>query len=235
MDTNDFLNSSPVYFPLDLGVLHERISAIKDELDHLGSECWFYDKYRKVEMCSIYSGGGAKNSKKELWSNKNLELKWTENADKTPALKAFLEEKIFEIIKPMGRVTILKTAPGNIMNEHYDCAEDELNKYKPKLRVVVSGEIEGLYFCGESEKVYIPKDFNTYVIDGASAHGMKNVSSEYKYTICIGAPWEGEYTEKGEELLRESIEKYKDIIIFKEQLGQKIKRVDFQNYQEEAY
>jgi hypothetical protein len=202
---NFWQEDKPVYFPLEIVDLADYKSDLELEFSRLPAEFWFNDSYRQCQMSMIYSNDGTWQSKKDIFRARSSILDWTEVSAATPLLKKFLMSSIFPLLGKMGRVTIIKTGPGRAMNAHYDCAESDIKEYRPKIRFVVSGENDSLYFCKEDgKKVHVSSEFDSYVIDGTRAHGMINRSNKIKYTICIGSPWNGELSIKGQKLFENS-------------------------------
>ena len=217
------------YLPLEIQLSETDLRTWKKELDDLDQSCWFYDSYRDVEMVCLYSGNGEYKTKELIYENRKKSLEWTEASVKTPLLSTFLKTKIEHLFDPMGRITIIKTEPSQSIKEHMDCSQAEAEEYHAKFRIVISGDVGGLYFLSENGRKHVPDTHHTYVIDGSRAHGMFNNSKEVKYTLCIGSPWLGKYTEEGNRLIKRSLEVNKKDIILRKDLGLNRSKVEYQN------
>ncbi len=126
---------------------------------------------------------------------------WSEAGKNTPRLQRYLEKEIFPLLPSEARVFILRTEPGKSLAPHIDTSPDEMGSMQEKLRVALSGKIDGLYFFDEHfEKVYVLNKYRVYVLDGGHAHAVES-SPEEKMTICIGSPWRGPLSEFGEHKL----------------------------------
>lgn len=130
--------------------------------------------------------GGASRQDVNVQSEK-VNYKWTET---TPsALIEYFEKYIWDWVKPMSRVMILKTKPGARNREHIDCSPKAFNEKQLKLRIVLQSETNGLYFTTNQNSIYAPTTERPYLIDGSWPHDMANESDSEKYTICLSAPW----------------------------------------------
>ncbi len=223
------LVARPAFLPLAISFDSEKLVTIKEELDALSTQDWFWDEYRQTHMCCLYSGGGETSTKQEVFRNRKRPLQWTTIIDRLPSLMPFVVSTIQPLFQNMGRVTIIKTPPGGCLKDHIDCSRSLQSEYHPKYRFVISGDIAGLYFLSQHGRKNIPSIFNSYVIDGSRSHGMVNSSSSTKYTVCIGSPWQGDLSVEGVSCLRDSLEKYKEFIISRPSLGQFENQVQFQN------
>ena len=209
----------PVYFPIRIAGFGDVKEGVAQELDQLPTDCWFYDSYRNCHMAMIYTDGGRYEGKSAVHQSKGQRLQWTTVSNFTPAMKSLLKEKIFPLLDVLGRVTILRTAPGVSLEEHVDCSPDEREHYKPKFRMVLKGKNESLYFLNNNKKrVYVSPEHDSYIIDGSRVHGMENLGNETKYTLCIGAPWGGQLTERGYRLVQNC---------YQENLSERLNRDDF--------
>jgi hypothetical protein len=175
----------------DLALMLEQIKKVPEKL-------WYYDNFRGCYMLPLYNSGNIKNN------TSNGILDYTVAINFCPEVKNILENKIFPFMEPNGRVTILKTMPGHKLNVHLDSTVEEIGTLQHKFRVVLDGEIDKLYFLDKNlHKVYMPRFYNTYILDGSHPHGL-DASTEEKITLCIGAPWRGQATEKYNKLLENS-------------------------------
>jgi hypothetical protein len=138
---------------------------------------WFFVKFQGANMCSIYN-----TRKKENWIEG-----WA--LPKTSVIRQTLENIIFPFLGGEGNVTIIKTLPGEDLNDHIDAAAAEYGTIQYKFRWVLSGKLDTLYFIDKNyNKQFIPP-INSYIINGAFPHGMINDGKDIKYTLCVGSPW----------------------------------------------
>lgn len=176
-----------------------------DALSHyisINDENWFWDVYREVRMLPLYTPGGAidKNGSR---NKKDSVLKWTKYADKETI--NFFEESIFPWLDKKGRIILLKTPPGESLATHIDCNKEVFGTRQHKLRVVLQGTVNSLTFVTKNGDIQ-PKDNhrNAFIMDGSWPHYMTNTSDDWKYTICLGSPWDGGETTNYVKLLNES-------------------------------
>ena len=102
---------------------------------------------------------------------------------------------------------VLKTPPHDRNQEHIDCNQKKMGSMQHKLRIVLQGNVDTLYYVTKTDKIYPPKNKEgiPFIIDGSWPHGMFNNTDGEKYTITIGAPWTGENNSEYTELLSQSI------------------------------
>ena len=162
------------YKAIDLNITKEDIEIITKEIKSISSG-WYFNEYRNCDILSIY--------------DKNF--KWTKEGKMCNHLIKVYEEKIKPIMTEKGKIHILKTKKGNNIPTHIDCHQIEIPEFHQKLRLALTGKLDSLYFLDkDSNKVYAPNIYNTYILNGGHPHGLD--SAEEKITVCIGAPWKGE-------------------------------------------
>jgi hypothetical protein len=184
---------------IDLGITQEEKTLMLSEIKAISDKLWYYDDFRGCYMLPIFNGGGIRNN------TSSGSLDFTVAAKLSPTVTDVLKNKIFPFMNPRGRVTVLRTLPGNKLNVHLDSTVEEIGTLQHKFRVVLNGEIDKLYFIDKFEnKVYMPRCYDTYILDGSHPHAL-DPSEEEKITLCVGAPWNGQPTEKYETLLNNSI------------------------------
>ena len=104
---------------------------------------------------------------------------------------------------PPGRVVILDTPSNTPLNVHIDAKEQEVGTRQHKFRIALDGIVDTLYFLNkDNEKIYVPKEYNTYIMDGGHPHSIDG--GDQKVTLCIGSPWNGQTTSLYESLIRNS-------------------------------
>jgi hypothetical protein len=169
---------------IDIGPAEEERKIVRDEIVSLDDSYWFYDSFRNCKMLPFYNGGG----KMGKLSNHKFKFDFTEAGKLCPVGMDICKKYIFSWTDPYPRITILRTNVNSCLNPHIDCTIDEIGTNQYKLRFVLDGQVEKLYFLdSELKKNYIPKQFKNYIIDGGHVHGLD--SGEEKITLCGGAPW----------------------------------------------
>jgi len=163
---------------------------------------WFWDSYRKVRMLPLYTPGSA-TTKIGSQNNKNSVLDWTSYADENTI--DFFEKKVFSWLDKKGRIILLKTPPNDSLATHIDCSRKSFGTRQHKLRVVLQGEVNSLTFVTKNKDLQ-PKNNhrNLFVMDGSWPHYMTNTFNDWKYTICLGSPWEGGDTEEYIQIIKKS-------------------------------
>ena len=175
---------------IDLKITDNERTNILNEILALDNTVWHYNSYRGCSMLPILSNNG--NLGPVTSAGMHTDLCFTNAASKCPTLINVLETKIFPIMNVIGRVTILKTNKKTSLNLHIDSNKGEIGSRQHKFRFVISGEIDKLYFLDKDlNKIYIPGNHNTYIMDGTHPHALDE-SDEEKITLCIGDPWNGQ-------------------------------------------
>jgi hypothetical protein len=197
---------------VDYGLTDSEINQIARELENIPNEHWYYCTFRNSWLTCLYGNADVDNKS---------EMSWLPSSEGATTLKRLTEEVIFPMTDKKPRLIIIRTWPGTHMNLHTDCSPDEIDLFQPKLRLVVKGQQNTLYFVNENgEKVHIPDEWHSYVMTGTALHGMDNEVEE-KFTVCWGDPWEGDdlRNEKFASWIINNYEKYKDTAILKSSLG----------------
>lgn len=188
------------YKAIDLGITSEEINSMLQEVESVDEE-WRGNSYRGCAGLPVF---GDLVEEGDRFKGKTGKLDWTPAGKQCPTIQKVYNEKIRPILDQDARINILKTYAGNTLHEHIDCQEKEIGTDQHKLRVVLQGEIDKLYFKNfEGDKWNVPKEYHTYVMDGGHLHALEE-SEETKITMCIGAPWRGERTAKYQEVLDNS-------------------------------
>ena len=187
----------------DLGISTEQKSNMLKEIISCPAPFWYYDRFRGCKMLPIYNGGSLTNH------TSKGNLMFTEAGLQCNTLVDVLKTKVFPFMDPVGRVTILKTDKNTALNEHIDCNEDEIGTLQHKFRIALKGQINTLYFIDKNfKKVYIPNNYDTYVLDGGHPHSL-DPGPEEKITLCVGAPWKGKHNTHYKNILDNSLHKFK--------------------------
>lgn len=184
----------PIYFGNYIKSLEHYKSLTDDN--------WYWDTYRTVHMLPLYTPGGAID-KKGSQNKKNSELDWTVYADDETI--EFFENNVFPWLDKKGRIILLKTPPGESLATHIDCSRDVFGTRQHKLRIVLQGEVNSLTFVTNDSEINPKSDHrNLFVMDGSWPHYMTNTFNDWKYTICLGAPWDGGPTDGYNDLLNQT-------------------------------
>lgn len=187
----------------DLGISREQKSNMLKEIISCPDAFWYYDRFRGCKMLPIYNGGSLTNH------TSKGNLMFTQAGLKCNTLVDVLKKKVFPFMDPVGRVTILKTDKNTALNEHIDCNENEIGTLQHKFRIALKGQINTLYFIDKNfKKVYIPNNYDTYVLDGGHPHSL-DPGPEEKITLCVGAPWKGKHNTHYKNILDNSLHKFK--------------------------
>lgn len=189
-----------------MNLLYAKLPISFDEhqksLEHyksLSDDKWYWDTYRTVLMLPLYTPNSATHEQ-GYRNRKDSKLAWTEYADSYTV--EFFEEQVFPWLDKQGRIMLLKTPPGDTLSTHIDCTKELFGTRQHKLRVVLQGEVTSLTFVTNSKEVRPESDHrNLFVIDGSWPHYMTNTFNDWKYTICLGAPWDGGPTDEYDKLL----------------------------------
>ena len=194
---------------INLGITDEDRKTIHDEIMSASEHQWHFNEFRGCYMLPVYNAGGVLGGQVEGRNTRTGTFNYTEAMHNCSFTQKFLEEKIFPWMMPHGRVTILRTPAGQGLNVHLDSTEDEIGTLQHKFRIVLNGKVDKLFFIDKNHnKVYIPDNYNTYILDGSHPHSLEP-ADEVKITLCIGAPWTGQPNEKYKELIDNSLYKMK--------------------------
>lgn len=151
------------------------------EIENVENNGWFYDPVGRG--CTSVILFGQKDETGEIVPE------WISNAPKT--IKEYFEQEVFTWM-PHTRIALIKSPPGHHMPPHMDCAPEFYNMRQHKFRIVLQGRVDSLYFVTQQGPVWIPEVDKPFIIDGSWTHGMLNETDDWKYTICVGAPWGGQ-------------------------------------------
>lgn len=218
-----------LFAPLKLPISNEDIRTSQEE-HKLKEIVSFYSEYRTCRMIPLRTSLGSCDPK--VIADKNQTHEWTANIQYMPHTKKILEEHFLPIVGENCRIITLCTPPHSVVKAHYDCSEETYDQVQLKMRLVIKGETDSLWFLGPNHnKIFTPKDLPLYVINGAHPHGAVNKSDEEKMTICLG----GHFTGMGSEMNRLLEESYlnqaKNWITHQEVPRQFIKKLFQKNYE----
>jgi hypothetical protein len=150
---------------------------------------WQMNDLRGTKGLALMTSTGKAKDFKLQCDRDAREYKWTEHA--ADCIVEYFESNIWPWVGRGTRVTVLRTLPHQSINLHVDCSPEKINTLQLKLRMVVQGQTDTLFFLDRNgEKIFAPKTKKPYIIDGTWPHGVLN-QNETKYTICVGSPWTG--------------------------------------------
>ena len=189
---------------IDVNVTNLEKQLMLAEVLDIPDNLYHENGFRWCRMLGIYNGGGRLGGPVKGRSTSKGKFKYTTAGERCPTIQSVLAEKIFPFMNPIGRVTILRTRAGSGLNVHLDTLENEIGTRQHKYRLVLNGEIDKLFFIDKNnEKVFMPNEYNSYVLDGSHPHSI-DPADEEKITLCVGAPWHGEDNELYSSLVENS-------------------------------
>lgn len=183
------MNGNNILFASLMLPIPDKQSWIKS-LEQISPAEWHWDEYRGVSMAALMTSSGASNipavlSQRPSYANYN----WTPLASQE--IRDYFETHVFPWAQTRARIMVLKTPAGQAQKIHIDCSPEQIGSRQHKFRIALSGSTSSLYFLTPSERIWVPETQRPFIIDGSWPHGMHNQSSEIKYTVCLGAPWNG--------------------------------------------
>jgi len=189
---------------LDLKITDKDRKLMLDEVLSVSPLNWHYNEFRGCKMLPVYNAGGLLGGQDPKKTKDGL-FKFTDPAKNWIHTQRILKTKIFPWMIPEGRVTILKTPAGHVLNVHLDSTEKEIGSRQHKFRIVLNGNIDKLYFIDSNyNNIHVPDCYHTYILDGSHPHALLP-GTEEKITLCIGAPWTGASNPAYSDLINHSI------------------------------
>jgi hypothetical protein len=188
---------SLLYCPLDIE------TPPTDFLDHLNNikyEKLYTDDYRSCYHVPI------------MYDYKPGNFTWMPFAFPYPSLREWLEDVLFPITGK-SRVMIITTPPGVQNPPHIDCSKEKFRTtLQHKFRYVLQGNIDDLVFMSDNGDVVCNAGPDKpFVMSGSWPHYMMNTSDTTKFTLALGAPWDGSVQDKTYvNLLTQSYNKYSE-------------------------
>lgn len=158
--------------------------AILSEIDNLPDTDWYFVKFHGGWICGLYND---RDDGKGGWFPRGF----NPNLPEDGAVVTAIRDSIFPYVGDTGNITIIRTDPGQQLNDHLDSTPDEMGNDCPKFRWVLKGKLDTMYFFNnDMEKVPFTPTSDKYIVNGAHPHGMVNDGNETKYTMCLGHPWQ---------------------------------------------
>lgn len=141
---------------------------------------------------------------------KKEEFQWMPWSFQMPKLRQWCEDVLFPITG-RSRIMIITTPNGTKNPPHIDCSREMFDTPQHKFRYVLQGNVDDLDFLGKDKNVRPTAIDKPFVMSGKWPHEMHNTSGDTKFTLALGAPWDGTYNDKNYvDLLDRSYQKYKD-------------------------
>lgn len=165
-------------------------SRVVKWLAEVPDNCWLFDTYRQCLMLPLMTRNGKLKRADMLQHNVQTDITKFSWTDITPTfIRSYFEKNIFNWTKIKSRIVIIKTPGGGENPVHIDCFPQAFNTIQHKLRIVVQGTSDSLYFKTRKGKIWAPFTEKPFIMDGSWPHGMINNNKLTKYTICFGSPW----------------------------------------------
>ena len=177
-----------LFAELDLPLIDK--DRVTKWLAKVPDNCWLFDTYRQCFMLPLMTRNGKAKRADMLQHNVQtniIKFSWTSI---TPVfIRSYFEKNVFNWTKIKSRIVIIKTPAGGQNPVHIDCFPQTFNTTQHKLRIVIQGTSDSLYFKTRKGKIWAPLTEKPFIMDGSWPHGMINNSNLTKYTICFGSPW----------------------------------------------
>lgn len=150
------------------------------------------------------------NAKKEDIKYLDEPYKWTKFIDEFSTLKEWCEDVLFPFTGK-SRIMIITTLPGETNPPHIDCSREKFNTLQHKFRYVLQGNVNDLVFMTDKKDIHIDENVDKpFIMSGKWPHYMKNTTDNIKFTLALGAPWDGDLqNENYIGMLNNSYKKYK--------------------------
>lgn len=166
-----------LYLPLDLE------SPPRDFLDHLNELSFkklYTDNYRNCFHVPL------------MYDVVPGKFFWTPFALPYKSLREWCEDVLLPITG-RSRIMIITTPAGETNPPHIDCSEDKFySTLQHKFRYVLQGNIDDLIFIDRDKEIRCNAGPDVpFVMSGKWPHYMKNNSNTTKFTLALGAPWDG--------------------------------------------
>lgn len=176
-----------LFATIDSLPLLDKKSATSDILA-IPDQYSFWDTYRNTKMFPMMTKNG-EATRSGTSNSQEGNFSWTISAPSS--IVNWCEDYLFPWLGSKTRVMCLITKPGAANYEHIDCSKHELNTRQHKVRLVLQGNTDTLYWMTNDGNVRAPAVDKPFLMDGGWPHGMINSDSQPKVTLALGAPWTG--------------------------------------------
>ena len=150
-----------------------------DEIKRFPESAWYKCEFRNCDLLLIYGGS-------DVIEKDNL--KWASNDNK--AIRQLIGQTIEPYFHCLPRLIVLRTPPDQTLNWHVDCSSEELDSFQPKMRILLQGKTDDLFFKSRLGKpLPVQTRGDVYYMSGAYIHALKNTSGHDRYVLCLGSPW----------------------------------------------
>jgi hypothetical protein len=171
-----------LYLPIEI---EKPPTDFLDHLNNLKLEKLYDDEYRQCYHVPI------------MYDFKPGNFTWTPYALPYPSLREWAEDVLLPAFGK-SRIMIITTPAGITNPPHIDCDRKKFHTtLQHKFRYVLQGNIDDLYFMSNKGDVRAPHGPDKpFIMSGKWPHYMTNTSSDTKFTLALGAPWDGSIDDK---------------------------------------
>lgn len=173
---------SLLYLPLDI---ENPPTDFLDHLNNLKYDKLYVDDYRSCYHVPL------------MYDFKPGSFSWMPFAIPYPSLREWFEDVLFPITGK-SRIMIITTPSGVQNPPHIDCSREKFRtSLQHKFRYVLQGNIDDLVFMSKQGDVRCNAGPDKpFVMSGSWPHYMTNTSNTTKFTLALGAPWDGSFEDK---------------------------------------
>ena len=166
---------------LNLPLAADALRSALREVESTARTAWYHCAFRGCDLLLVYGGGRVLDKDG---------LDWTDAARAMPALQGLIGALVGPYFTRFPRIIILRTRPEEELHWHVDCALDELDGFQPKLRVLLRGRRDELFYLArDGGKIRVEPDSDVYYMSGAFVHSARNRDRQDRYVLCFGSPW----------------------------------------------
>lgn len=165
----------------------------------LDKKFWFWDSYRATSMLPLMTKGGVQGARGASNARQGT-FEWTPYTPE--CIRQWFDDIVFPWMGMRTRISALLTEPGAMNNEHIDCDPIKMGTQQHKFRVVLHGRTDTLYFLTSDGVLNAPNVDQSFIMDGSWPHGMHNDTEDFKLTLAVGAPWNGNQQYSNVEVLQ---------------------------------
>jgi hypothetical protein len=183
------MSTDILFATVDLPLLEKQ--QARDDIMALDEKLWFWDNYRSTSMLPLMTKGGVMGAKGSS-NARSGSFEWTPYAPQS--VKTWFDSVVFPWMGMRTRISALLTKPFYSNSEHIDCDPIKMGTQQHKFRVVLQGQTDTLYFITANGNVAAPNTESCFIMDGSWPHGMTNNTDQYKLTLAVGAPWNGNHS-----------------------------------------
>ena len=112
---------------------------ILSEINNLPDSDWYYVKFHGGWICGLYND-------REENTGEWFPRGFNPNLPQDGAIVNAISNDIFPYVGGKGNITIIRTMPGDSLNDHLDSTPEEMGSSLPKFRWVLNGKLDTMYF-----------------------------------------------------------------------------------------